>query len=157
MACFAESNPHNPRLQEPDYLRWQYCSAPAHSEANPTIWLHLTQGQISGWIAYVPVHVQVDGTHHLGCYLQNWFSQSRDGNGLMLYLKATARFAVHLMIGSSATADQVYAAWHLPRQTAMPRWVAFPQPQAARQLFGLAGEEDFAAGEQCPRLGARPS
>ena len=139
LSLFANIYPHNPRLQEREYLDWQFRQSPFAEEPGYGLWLYRDAQTIKSFIGCVPVQVRCGDNFYRGCYLQNWYACVRDGSALALLSQVMAHYDYRMMFGITPEAGRIYGALKIPLLSVMPRWIGILDPERVATLCRIDG------------------
>lgn len=131
---FAEVYRGNPRLQEPDYLDWQFRRSPWNAAGDFTLLASTEAGHLGALLGYVPLRVRAGHQVVEGCWTLTWHSFRKDASALALQSELGRRYDVRLHVGNSPDATRIYEALRIPCQPRMPRWVALLDVTGASRL-----------------------
>lgn len=136
---FAKVHPANPRLQERDFIDWQFRDNPLNHSEGYTLFCSWEGSSISGFVGYSPVDVWVDGCRHDGCWIQEWYAQ-RGAVGLALLGQVMSLYDHRLIVGITLDAFRVYEAYKIPMLDRLPRWTGIIDPEIAAIRFDIGDE-----------------
>lgn len=129
---------HNPTYRDRAFFDWQYKDTPFSANTDEySLWLLRSDGQIKGFLGYVPVEFRHEGEIKRACWLQTWYAYGTGGYGLRLLNKVMSEFDNRLMIGFSDKAEAVFKMFQIPYTAAMPRFDAVLDVTRAAELFKI--------------------
>jgi hypothetical protein len=145
--------PHNPRLTEPDYLCWQFRDTAFGRDGRYHLFLLIQDQAITGLLGYVPLSVMWDGREVEACWTCLWHAPAGSTRGIQLLAEVNRSFDYRIHIGLTEASARLYQTYRMPYLAEIPRWLAFPDPDAIADWFQA---EDLkrvrSATEQFPRV-----
>lgn len=143
-ARFAEWFRFNPRLQEDDFLTWQFQRSPVRlSDDELDLLLLWREGEIQGCIGYSGFRFSHEGQIREGGWPHCWINAGPvPSDGLLLLSAFQSRADSRIMMRLSEDAMRVHRLYRVPLIEKMPRWWASPDPEAL--TAALASQPDRA-------------
>ena len=159
---FALAYPKNPRLQERDFIDWQFRDNPLNRSGEYLLFCSWEGSSINGFVGYLPVQVWYDGSRVDGCWIEVWHAE-RGAVGMGLLGEVMSLYDLRFMAGVTPEAATIYEAYKIPMVHPLPRWIGFIDPEAVASRFGVDGpgrELMFASSEalgtECDTSEIRP-
>lgn len=105
---FCKIYQNNPRLQESDYFEWQFGSSP-NAKNNYCFFFTLGENnEIKSFIGYEPIVLSYENNKYNACFIQNWYSISKDASGVMLLMQIVNKFDICFMLDITPEAENIY-------------------------------------------------
>lgn len=139
LKVFADSYSHNPRMQEADYLEWQFGSG---SPQQYNIWAVERDARIVSILGWVPVEFRYMSEIRQGCWPQNWLSIGNDFSGLTVLMKLMEEYENLFYIGLSENVEPIFRKLNVPILSRMPRWIGILDAVQAIKLFKIENARD---------------
>ena len=119
---FATVYRSNPRLQERDYVDWQFRDNPYNRTEDYTLFCSWEGSSINGFVGYTPVQFQHEDRTFDGCWIEKWYAEAGTV-GIELLGRVMSLYDHRFMSGVSADAVRVYEQYRIPILSEMPRSV----------------------------------
>jgi hypothetical protein len=134
---FKRVYPSNPRLNEWEYIEWQFRTHPLNQDDQYTLWVLWDGPQISGFYGWVPVQVAHNGSLLKGCEPTLWWAEeSAKAGGLQLLEKIMNDFPVRIYHDCSPDSLKIFRPFGMPLFS-LPRWVLVLDLDQACSLFEI--------------------
>jgi hypothetical protein len=119
---FATVYRSNPRLQERDYVDWQFRDNPYNQTEDYALFCSWDDSSINGFVGYTPVQFQHEGRTFDGCWIEKWYAETGTV-GIELLGRVMSLYDNRFMSGVSTDAVRVYKQYRIPILNEMPRGV----------------------------------
>ncbi|MBI2570585.1 MAG: hypothetical protein HYV63_26585 [Candidatus Schekmanbacteria bacterium] len=143
-AFFRIAFPFNPRLQEQDYLDWQFRDTPFRDSDDYNIFVLHRDGAIRGVMAYVPVMLRLGQREVVACWTANWHAPGQGVHGLRLLAEVNRVSDFRLHVGLTERSLTIYRRMSMPCLESMDRWLLPLNLEAVLDIAGVAGGADAA-------------
>lgn len=158
LRAFKEIYPANPRLQEIEYLNWQFRDNPGESrDAEYSLLVLEREERFVAFLGYVPLRFQFDDVVKRGCSTCTWYSNGSDGGGLAVLSTLMVKFDNRFLIGLSDISASIYSLYKIPLLPRLPRWVATPNAEALADLLKLGSDQRSILDNSAALLGRESS
>jgi hypothetical protein len=134
---FKEEYPNNPRLQEPDYLKWQFAQNPCYKGDGYNFWVAKKDGIFCGFWGGIAVDYKIDGKIHNGCELINFHGNLLENFhcGLQLLSHFGNIFDYRGYKDITPQAQDLYRKLRVPMLKKLPRLAFVVNPEICSDLF----------------------
>ncbi len=138
LPLFASAYAANPRLQERDYIDWQFRDTPFANDDGYDFVVARREGAIAAFLGYLPVEVRDEDQVHRACWTQNWSSfgeQRSDGFAVLSEVMRHFDRRVHLRLSEDSLA--IYRSLRIPDIPRLPRWVGVLDADAVCEVLSV--------------------
>lgn len=142
MELFRTVYRYNPRMQERDYLQWQFQAGSAGHKADYNIWLVAGEDGIHSFLGFVPAEMYYQGRILPCCWPQNWACLSGDYAGLTVLSRLMEDYDSLLYAGLAPDTVAIFNRMQIPVLLEMPRWIGILQAEQAARIFSVESAED---------------
>ncbi len=142
MELFRQVYRYNPRMQERDYLAWQFRGGAFREGDEYNIWLAVEGDRIKSFLGYVPADLYYQGEVIPCCWPQNWACLSGDYAGLTVLGKVMEEYDHLLYAALAADTVKIFSRLQIPILMEMPRWLGIVTADKIADLFDLKSPED---------------
>jgi hypothetical protein len=136
---FKEAFPFNPRLQEPDYLSWQFQYTPfcKKSSAELNILINHDSQGIDALLGFLPIKFWHENQLFNGAQTLNWHAFNQNGAGLKLLQELTKSFSNIFFLGLSSISQKICQLYQMPYIDKVPRQIYIVNQSALAKEFGI--------------------
>ncbi len=142
MTLFKDAYRFNPRLQERDYVDWQFADRSEDGRYN--LLVVEQDSEITGFLGYVPVEICHEGCVVKGCWPQKWMSPRGGYAGITMMSELYDEYDNLLFAGLTDETIRIFGVLGVPTLTKMPRWIGILEPAAVCRVFGVSAQDDIA-------------
>ncbi|MBK34486.1 MAG: hypothetical protein CME26_03020 [Gemmatimonadetes bacterium] len=131
----------NPRLQERDYIDWQFRDTPFTANGSYHLWLLEEERELKGLLGYVPLEFRTSAGVECGCWTLTWHYGGVGTGGVQLLSRVMAEYDHRFHVGLTPESVSVYSAYRIPVGT-LPRWVGILEPDKVMKRFEITEKAD---------------
>jgi len=135
--------PSNPRLQENNYLNWQFRDNPYNKDNDYTIWILEDSSQIKGFYGWIPVELFLKGRYSKSCEpILWWTADDAKGHGIQLLGNIIQKFPINLFHGCNQQSFEVFKQFDIPCFS-LSRFIGIIDLQYVASIFKIKLTENF--------------
>lgn len=136
---FKEAYKYNPRMQELDFIDWQFRNTPFAYNDFYSMLVSISGNEIKGFFGYLPIEFRFDGIIKTGCIAYNWYSVGNDRSGIKLLSELEVRYDNVFHLGCTADSEAIFKVYRIPMGF-LERWVAVIDSGKIEKVFNIEDE-----------------